>query len=177
MNWDAIEALGFVFAIGAIGLLLSAGLKRLHDHAIRLAVSNNDVESFSQIALNISRDRDFKQIWETGMAGMAKFSDDFDRTRFVVFLGVLLRYYESSYIQWSKGELDNELWSDIETQISSMMVYPGFHDYWSRRKQQHSEIFQRLIDEVFGSPDNIPLLGGRAIVVNNKEPAGEIVIQ
>lgn len=150
LNWEAIGAVGeIVGAAAVVGSLAFVGWQLLQNtDAIRTSTSQSHVEMYLQFVRSITDQPDVARIWMTGIeSGMAEF-DDIERVQFISFLSGLFRYYEVSFIQHSKGKLDLELWQNVETQLTKLVVSAGFHEWWLLRREWHSERFQSFIEQL-----------------------------
>ena len=83
---------------------------------------------------------DMAKIWLQALSDFDGLTDQ-DRMRFIVFTGNVFRFYESSRIQWRRGQLDAELWHAVEVNIREFASQPGILRFWKIRKHWHSSEF------------------------------------
>ena len=148
MNWEAISAVSeIVGAIAVVASLIFVGWQLLQNtEAIKTSTSQSHVDSFMNIAVTVSEGREFANLYRTGIYNPEDL-DDVDRVRFIAFMSGIFRYYEASYIQYKKGNLDKELWESLEIQLSEIASTRGFEFWWAVREKWHSPDFRNLVNE------------------------------
>ena len=72
-------------------------------------------------------------------------------------MSAIFRFYETSYVQHSKGNLDDELWDNIEKQLRDMVAAPGVRSWWEMRKHWHSAQFGALVESLIATGGGKPL--------------------
>ena len=158
MNWEAVGAIGeIVGAAGVIGSLVFVGWQLLQNtHALRTATSHSHMEIYSSLSVHIAENRQLATLYLSGLADLSSL-DDVDRVRFISFMSSAFRFYETSYVQHSKGNLDDELWEDIEAQLRDMTTAPGVRSWWEMRRHWHSARFRSLVESLIASDGGQPL--------------------
>lgn len=152
MNWEAIGAIGEIVAAAAVvASLVFIGWQLLQNtDALRTSTSQSHVELYSSLATRISESREIATIYLAGMSDLSDL-DDVDRVRFISFMSAIFRFYETSYVQHSRGKLDPELWDNIEKQLRDMVAAPGVRSWWEMRKHWHSAQFSSLVDTLIAT--------------------------
>ncbi len=102
------------------------------------------------MTLRIAENGELAALWFAGSADLSSL-DDVDRIRFISFASSAFRYYETSYVQHSKGNLDDELWYNVEKQLRDMTTAPGIRSWWELRRHWHSARFRSLVDSLIAS--------------------------
>ena len=158
MNWEAVGAIGeIVGAAGVIGSLVFVGWQLLQNtHALRTATSNSHMEIYSSLSIQIAENRELAQLFLSGLTDLSSL-DDVDRVRFLALISAAFRYYETSYVQHSKGNLDDELWDNIEKQLRDMTSAPGVRSWWEVRRHWHSAHFSSLVESFIAADGGQPL--------------------
>ncbi len=158
MNWEAVAAIGeIVGAAGVMGSLVFVGWQLLQNtHALRTATSISHMEIYSSLSIHIAENRETASLWLSGLADLSTL-DDVDRVRFISLMSAAFRYYETSYVQHSKGNLDDELWDNIEKQLRDMTTTPGVRSWWEMRRHWHSVRFSSLVESLIASDGGKPL--------------------
>ena len=158
MNWEAVGAIGEILgAAGVIGSLVFVGWQLLQNtHALRTATSHSHMEIYTSLSVRIAENRELATLWSLGLTDLSSL-DDVDRIRFISFASSAFRYYETSYVQHSKGNLDDELWYNVEKQLRDMTTAPGIRSWWELRRHWHSARFGSLVDSLIASDGGQPM--------------------
>lgn len=147
-------------AIAVIASMIFVGIQlRQATRAVRSSTSQAHSALYHAIVVSIVRDGEFAHIWREALADFDGCSPD-DRVRFVAQVSALFRYYESSRVQWLRGQLDPEHWFTIEQQAMSLAAQPGIRSWWALRRHWHSDDFQRWFEKLEPAPRG--LLYGQA---------------
>ena len=101
--------------------------------------------------MSIVENGEFASIWRRALADFEACDAD-ERVRFVAQMSALFRYYESSRVQWLRGQLDPEHWFTIERQAMALTPQPGVKSWWALRRHWHSDDFQRWFDQLKPAP-------------------------
>ena len=158
MNWEAIGAIGEIMAAaGVIGSLVFVGWQMLQNtNALHTATSHSHMEIYTSLSMSIAENRELATLWSSGLADLSSL-DDVDRVRFLALISAAFRYYETSYVQHSKGNLDDELWDNIEKQLRDMATAPGIRNWWEMRRHWYSVRFSALVESLIASDSGQPL--------------------
>ncbi len=158
MNWEAIGAIGEIMAAaGVIGSLVFVGWQMLQNtNALHTATSHSHMEIYTSLSMSIAENRELATLWSSGLADFSSL-DDVDRVRFIAVASSAFRYYETSFVQHSKGNLDDELWNNIEKQLRDMTATPGVVSWWELRRHWYSVRFSSLVESLITSDSGQPL--------------------
>ena len=158
MNWEAIGAIGEIMAAaGVIGSLIFVGWQMLQNtNALHTATSHSHMEIYTSLSMSIAENRELATLWSSGLADFSSL-DDVDRVRFLSVASSVFQYYETSYVQHSKGNLDDELWNNIEKQLRDMTATPGVVSWWELRRHWYSVRFSSLVESLIASDSGQPL--------------------
>ena len=152
VNWEAIAAIGeIVGGAGVVGSLVFVGWQLLQNTAaLRTSTSQSHVELYSSLAAQISGNREVATLWLAGLSDLSSL-EDVDRVRFISLTSAIFRFYETSFVQHTKGKLDEELWGNVEKQLRDMVTAPGVRSWWEMRRHWHSAQFSSLVDSLMTS--------------------------
>ncbi len=141
-----------VGVVAVVASLIFVGVQlRQNSLAVRAAASQAHSAIYHQITSSIVDDASFARIWRLAGEQFDSLEPD-ERVRFFAFTTILFRYYESSYVQWRRGQLDDEHWHTIVQQLTGSRGSPGIAEWWKRRKSWHSPAFQRWYETL---PQNL----------------------
>jgi hypothetical protein len=131
-----------ISAVVVVASLVFVGLQlRQNTKAVRASTSQAHSAMYHDIIASLIDNGEFAQIWRKGLADLANLSAD-EQVRFVAFASTLFRFYESSHVQWLRGQLDKEHWHTIVQQAATLSGQTGIKGWWKLRKSWHSEAFQ-----------------------------------
>lgn len=145
-------------AVAVIASLLFVGIQlRQAIKTVRASTSQAHSAMYHSINASIIEDAGFARIWRELLADADAGNSD-ERVRFVAFVSSVFRFYESSRVQWLRGQLDQEHWQTIERQAISYAAQPGIKAWWTLRRHWHSDEFRRWF-EALPASDAGPLYG------------------
>jgi hypothetical protein len=143
-QWSYLSQI--IGAIAVVASLIFVGVQlRQNTKAVRTATSQTHSAMYHAINTSVIEDSDFARIWRTGLLNPDALNPD-ERVRFIAFLSSIFRFYESSRVQFLRGQLDAEHWHTIERQASDYMTMPGVQSWWAYRRTWHSAPFQDWIE-------------------------------
>lgn len=153
MSLEQASYLGqIVGAIAVVASLLFVGVQlRQNTGAVRASASQSHSAVYHGIIASIVDDAGFARIWRRGLEDLASLDPD-ERVRFVAFASTLFRFYESSHVQWLRGQLDQEHWHTVEQQALSLRGQPGIGVWWQLRRSWHSKPFQDWFEALAPTP-------------------------
>lgn len=141
-----------VAAVAVIASMIFVGIQvRTAVRAVRASTSQAHSALYHAIVVTLVENGEFAGIWRRALADFESCGPD-DRVRFVAQASALFRYYESSRVQWLRGQLDPEHWFTIERQAMSLAAQPGIRSWWTLRRHWHSEDFQRWFEDLEPAP-------------------------
>lgn len=143
MSLEQVSLLAqIVSAAAVIASLLFVGIQlRQATRAVRASSSQAHSAMYHAIIASIIDDAEFARIWRESLVDPDSQGAD-ERARFLAFTSTIFRYYESSRVQWLRGQLDDEHWHTIKQQATSLAGMPGIQAWWLVRRHWHSEDFQ-----------------------------------
>ena len=97
-------------------------------------------------------------IWYRGLQDISSLKEG-ESVQFFAQLGLITRYYESSYLEWSEAALDNQLWEGIKQTLVDQMSYPGARQWWGKRRHWFYVDFRNMVDDVVASGGGQPMYG------------------
>lgn len=141
-----VSAVAVVASMVFIGIQLRTAVR-----AVRASTSQAHSALYHAIVVTIVQNGEFANIWRRALSDFEGCGAD-ERVRFVAQASALFRYYESSRVQWLRGQLDPEHWFTIERQAMSLAAQPGIKSWWILRRHWHSDDFQRWFDDLEPAP-------------------------
>jgi len=145
-----------VSAIAIVASLIFVGFQlRQAARAVRNSSSQAHSAIYSQINSVISSNAEFANIWRRALPNPDELNED-EWVRFVAHLSSLFRFFESSRVQWLRGQLDEEHWQTIMEQVRSLHAQPGVQAWWRLRGWWHSNVFQTWFEGL--NTDDMPEL-------------------
>ncbi len=131
-----------VSAIAVFASLVFVGLQvRQNTKAVRAASSQAHSAMYHSLTDDLVNDERFAAIWRKGIASLDDL-DDGELVRFFAFTSATFRFFESSRVQWLRGQLDKEHWHTIEQHAIAFAAEPGIRTFWQLRRHWHCKAFQ-----------------------------------
>jgi len=154
-DWGALGEMIGGFAI--IVSLVYVGLQvKQNTKATQVATSQAFIDIHGAIVLQITRDKEFRDIYWRGLGGTSNLEAS-ELAAFGAWTVQTLRAWESFYFQWEAGAFDDRMWSGWKVQFCDLFGYPGIQELWSIRKHQLSEEFQEFVELLISSAESKPL--------------------
>ncbi len=117
--------------------------------AVRASASQAHATMYQALSASIvDNPEGFARIWRMGLCGVDALSED-ELARFYAFTSSVLRFFESSRVQWLRKQLDPEHWQAIVRQAQDLAAEPGVREFWSARRHWHCVQFQRWFESLF----------------------------
>jgi hypothetical protein len=160
MSLTDLASLGsFVSGVAvAITLIFLVIQMRQNTLAVRAAASQAHSAAYQELSTLVSTSGDLARIWRLGMADIGQLNDD-ERVRFISYVSSIFRFMESARLQWRHGQLDNQHWYELETEIKDFAMQPGVKAYWALRRRWHAEEFLKWFESL-PQAEAVPLFGG-----------------
>jgi hypothetical protein len=150
MKWEAIAAVAEL--LGALGVIASlvylAGQVRSNTSRARQAAIQSVVNQMNKVWTDVSADRGHADVWVRGSKGFSNLEDEIDGVRFSAFLLSIFRPYEEIFHYRRDGLVDDWTWESIVNQCHALMGTPGFQQWWDKRGDWFSTLFQQHVNEV-----------------------------
>ncbi|MEO7602271.1 MAG: hypothetical protein ABIS39_03270 [Sphingomicrobium sp.] len=122
-----------VSAVAVIASLIFVGFQlRQATAAIHATSSQAHSALYTDLVQCIIDNADFARIWSNGLSDPKSLSEE-EWIRFVAYASALFRLYESSWVQWQHGRLEEEHWHTIEKQAVCFGHLPGLKAAWQIR--------------------------------------------
>jgi hypothetical protein len=143
-----------ISALAIIASLIFVGVQ-LHQTARAMRNSSSQAHSaiYSEVISTIIDNGEFASIWRRGLADPTSLDED-EWVRFVACASAQFRFFESSRVQWLRGQLDDEHWQNIQAQVNSFAAQPGIKKWWELRRAWHSGAFCRWFEALPGAHEN-----------------------
>lgn len=139
-------------AVAVVASMIFVGIQlRMATRAVHASTSQAHSALYHAIVVSLVQDGEFASIWRRALADFESCDPD-ERVRFIAQASALFRYYESSRVQWLRGQLDPEHWFTIEQQARSLTAQPGIRSWWTLRRHWHSNDFQHWFDSLEPAP-------------------------
>lgn len=161
MSLDQASSLAQVIsALAVFASLIFVGAQiRQNTKAVRAASSQAHSAMYHSLSDNIINADGFAAIWRKALANLDDVDDD-DLVRFFSFASASFRFFESSRVQWLRGQLDDEHWHTIEQHATALAAMPGIQAFWQLRGHWHCRAFRQWFDSLPTS-ERVPLYGKR----------------
>lgn len=135
-----------VFAVFAS--LIFVGLQlRQNTRAVHVSTSQAHFSMWHACVAPLTDNTDMAKVWLQALSDFDGLTD-LDRMRFVAYTGNVFRFYESSRIQWRRGQLEPELWYAVEVNVRAFAAQPGIQRFWKIRKHWHSTEFIKWFESL-----------------------------
>ncbi len=147
MTLADLAAIGsFISGVAVVVTLIFLLLQmRQNTQAVRAAASQAHAANFQQLLNPMIEHADVARLFRIGMGGVEPLTDD-ERTRFLLICSGIFRFYEAARLQWRHGQLDDEHWGSVDTQLREIIGYSGIQTFWSLRRQWHSPEFRGWVE-------------------------------
>lgn len=137
-----------VSALAVFASLVFVGLQvRQNTNAVRAASSQAHSTMYHGLTDNLVNHQDFAQIWWKGVENLDHLHEG-EVVRFFAFSSSIFRFFESSRVQWLRGQLDDEHWHTVEQHAIALAVKPGVQSFWRLRKHWHCPAFQKWFESL-----------------------------
>ena len=151
MNWSAVGALSDL--IGALAVVVSliylAIQIRQNTNALRAETAREVVASIRAINTTVASDPELFRIFSTMTENPSQLSPQ-ERGRATHLLFNHFRAIEDAHRQYTKGNLDEEVWAGWSRVLYDYINSPGWREYWNLRRDLFSSTFARYVNELRG---------------------------
>lgn len=151
MNWSAIGALGDL--IGALAVVVSlvylAIQVRQNTNAVRAETAREVVASIRAVNTTVASDPELFRLFSTMTENPDQLSPE-ERGRVTHLLFNHYRAIEEAHLQYTKGNLDEEIWAGWSRTFYDYINSPGWRRYWELRRDLFSGTFARYVDGLHG---------------------------
>ncbi|NCF19582.1 MAG: hypothetical protein GWP63_15170 [Haliea sp.] len=152
MNTISLSELGslgeFVGAIAVIGSLIYVAVQiKQNTNAVRISSAQAHLEVWNDVVSNFCQSPELARIYSRGLQGISELNTS-ERVQFFAQVGLIFRYYESSYLQRDEQALDDKLWKGLQETMIDTLYYKGCKEWWERRRHWFYEEFRELVDNI-----------------------------
>ena len=126
----------------------------------RMASMREATREMATVAQAIGDSSEKADLWMQGVTAFEEM-DATERLRFSVISMHGFRTFEQVFYQAMDGAIEPEIWLGFETQIRSVVAYPGVQAWWLTRRDWYGERFRAFIESHIRA-DNEPRLYGEA---------------
>jgi hypothetical protein len=150
-----------VSALAVFASLVFVGAQiRQNTKAVRASSSQAHSAMYHSLTDNIVNGDGFAGVWRKALRNLDDVDED-ELVRFFSFASASFRFFESSRVQWLRGQLDDEHWHTIEQHARALAANPGIQTFWRLRRHWHCPAFQQWFDSL-PTTERVPLYGKRA---------------
>ena len=148
MNWDAIGALAEL--VGACGVVASlvylASQIRQNTRAVRGSAHESSVLRNTTLAVAMGSNPQVADLLVRANRDYRGLSSA-ERAQFGGVMTAALLGAEATYLQYQRGNLDEEVWHRSLAAIRSGMATPGMQAWWNGVRVTYTSQFQAIVDE------------------------------
>lgn len=145
MNWDAVGALAEIIGAGAVvvSLIYLAAQIRTQNAESRIAGNHAILEGFRNSIADLA-DPNFAELSHRCLEDVGSLSGQELMQVFAAYQRTL-RVWEEAYLLHLDGRLDEELWTGMERQYTSLLAHAGIRHVWELRKDYYSKKFREYV--------------------------------
>ena len=131
--------------------LIYVGLQvRQNTQAIQVTTTQAFTDTWISFVSNLNQSPHLADIYHRGLSDASSLKGG-DLVQFYAFLGQAFAAYQSFYIQWQGGVLDEELWKSYQHGMADLMTNPGVADWWQFRRHWYTQEFQAYLRDSLSS--------------------------
>ena len=147
MNWEAIGSVAEL--LGALGVIASlvylAAQIRHNTRSLRAATYESLAQATAASNILLISDPEIARIVEMGLGGDSLGRED--RTRFVAYLRMTFRRYDSIFLHSQQGTLPPEAWEAYWNSFRKMLRSRNVLDFWEKNKNDYMRGFRDLVSK------------------------------
>lgn len=149
-----------ISALAVIASLIFVGMQvRQNTKAVRAASSQAHSTMYHSLTDDLVSNADFASVWRNALEDLNAVNED-ELVRFFSFASASFRFFESSRVQWLRGQLDDEHWHTIEQHAMALAAKPGIQAFWQLRGHWHCNAFRDWF-EALPTSESSPLYAKR----------------
>jgi len=138
-----------------VSLIYVALQVRQNTHTLQVTAAQAYVVMYNTLTSELAKS-DCAVIWHKGLANFECLEGG-ELVQFSAISGQLMRIYESAFLQWRKGALDDQIWQASRNGLRDALTAPGFRQWWQYRKSWYSEDFRQFLDSWDAEQDSQPV--------------------
>jgi hypothetical protein len=161
MPLDQIANIAEILAAALVIVsLLYVGLQvKQNTAATHAAATQAVVGAINEVVGSINDSDKLADILHQGANGLSALKDG-DLIRFMAFNDQAFLSFQSQYLQWKDGTLDERLWLTQQQAASDLLSQAGQHEWWAARRHWFFPEFQDYLDNLVGTEMSKPMHPG-----------------
>jgi hypothetical protein len=156
MNWEALGAIGEI--VGAVGVIVTLGYLavqiRQNTRWLRASIADSHYKGVVDWVTNIASDRELGRTYFVGIQRFEGLSEE-DQRQFFLLIYSQLKLHEQLHYQFSRGNIEEELWNLEAASLHLLIHSPVFEAWWEARRSLFRGDFQREIERLRGEEAHI----------------------
>ena len=150
-----LEALGnigdFLGGLGVVVTLLYLARQiRQNTKSVESAAFQAAMRDVADAVDSLSHDPELSRIVFDGMRDFESFSRE-DQRRFATYWAALLRRHENLLEQTRLGNIDEESWQGVASELAGVFALPGAQAWWSRGQVAFNQDLRDRIDRMISA--------------------------
>ncbi len=156
MNWDAVSAISEVVGVVAVVVSLLYVGRQLKQQNLesRIASTHEILEAFRDSTAKY-QEHDFAVLAAKALKVGFDALDESERIQLISVVVPFFRVWEEAHYRWSKGQLEEELWSSLARLYTDSMAINHNQRIWELRRHTFHGAFRNYVDDLeFGEYRN-----------------------
>jgi hypothetical protein len=147
----------FVAAIATVATLVYLAVQiRQNTRMVRTSTYQAALESSNRVNELVLDNPELHRIYRLGRADPSQLTDE-ERARFRLVIGQLMNVYETMFLQYERGTLDEDFWRARRRALRYVLSQPGIRSQLKQQrvhKQRGARVasFEDLIDSFLDEP-------------------------
>ena len=147
MNWEAIGSIAEL--LGALGVIASlvylAAQIRHNTRSLRASTYESLAQATAASNILLISDPEIAELVERGLENDTLDRDT--RPRFVAYLRMTFRRYDSVFLHYRQGTLPPEAWDAYWNSFRKILRSPNVRDFWVLSKDDYMPDFRDLVSQ------------------------------
>ena len=143
-DWGALGEM-----IGGIAIIISliyVGLQiKQNTRATQMSTAHSNLDTQNTYVGLINYSGSLADILDRGANGLCNLQGG-EVIQYSAFHDQCFSSFQTYYIEWQSGILDDRLWEYNKHAMADLMVHPGVQTWWSTRKHWYDSVFQTYVD-------------------------------
>lgn len=146
-----------VAAIATVATLVYLAIQiRQNTRTVRTSTYQAVLESSNRVNELVLDNPELHRIYRSGRTDRSQLTDE-ERARFRLLIGQLMNVYETMFLQYERGTLDQDFWRGRSLALRYVLSQPGIRSHLKEqriRKQRGARVasFEQLIDSFLNEP-------------------------